>query len=151
MILIHFPVIPPCARPSVSEIGSIPSDDDLTQRINEIVKVNKQLSKLKNDRKLLSNSLKKEEYEKYYNKLKTLILTFYNNSSGKATRHTSNRPIKGISERLKGKEGRMRKHIMGKRVDYSARTVITPDAKLPFGTLGIPRQVANTLTFSKKL
>ena len=41
----------------------------------------------------------------------------------------------------------MRKHLMGKRVDYSARTVITPDAKLPFGTLGIPRQVANTLTF----
>ena len=104
------------------------------------------MSKLKNDRNLESNN-SKEDYNKYFNKLKILILTFYNNSSGKATRHTSNRPIKGISERLKGKEGRMRKHLMGKRVDYSARTVITPDAKLPFGTLGIPRQVANTLTF----
>jgi DNA-directed RNA polymerase II subunit RPB1 len=57
------------------------------------------------------------------------------------------RPIKSINARLKGKEGRIRGNLMGKRVDFSARTVITPDPNLPIDTVGVPRTIAQNLTF----
>lgn len=57
------------------------------------------------------------------------------------------RPIKSINQRLKGKEGRIRGNLMGKRVDFSARTVITPDPNLPIDTVGVPRSIAQNLTF----
>lgn len=59
----------------------------------------------------------------------------------------SEKPIKSIKERLKGKEGRLRKHLMGKRVDFSARTVVSPDPNLAVDELGVPKSVAKTLTF----
>lgn len=55
--------------------------------------------------------------------------------------------MKSISQRLKGKEGRIRGNLMGKRVDFSARTVITPDPNLPIDTIGVPRTIAQNLTF----
>ena len=144
-IMHNFPIMPPCARPCVNEIGNSTCDDDLTGRIIDIVKVNNQIKDIKEKKPLDFHNT--AEFRTYYSKLKTYVNTFYNNSSGKAQRPTTGRPIKAISERLKGKDGRMRKNIMGKRVDYSARTVITPDPNLPFGTLGIPRKIAKILTF----
>lgn len=58
----------------------------------------------------------------------------------------SGRPLKSIKARLKGKEGRIRGNLMGKRVDFSARTVITPDPNLELDELGVPRSIARTLT-----
>ena len=55
--------------------------------------------------------------------------------------------IKALSTRLKGKEGRIRGNLMGKRVDYSARTVITPDPCIDMDQLGIPKRVAMNITF----
>lgn len=57
------------------------------------------------------------------------------------------RPLKSIKQRLKGKEGRIRGNLMGKRVDFSARTVITPDPNLPIDTVGVPRTIAQNMTF----
>lgn len=54
--------------------------------------------------------------------------------------------IKSIRSRLKGKEGRLRGNLMGKRVDFSARTVITPDPNLELDQLGVPKSIAMTLT-----
>lgn len=59
----------------------------------------------------------------------------------------SGRPLKSIKQRLKGKEGRIRGNLMGKRVDFSARTVITPDPNLRLDQVGVPRTVAQNLTF----
>lgn len=59
----------------------------------------------------------------------------------------SGRPVKSIKQRLKGKEGRIRGNLMGKRVDFSARTVITPDPNLPIDTVGVPKSIAQNLTF----
>lgn len=59
----------------------------------------------------------------------------------------SGKPIKSIRERLKGKEGRLRKNLMGKRVDFSARTVVSPDPNLAVDELGVPRSIALGLTF----
>ena len=59
----------------------------------------------------------------------------------------SGRPHKSISERLKTKEGRIRGNLMGKRVDFSARTVITGDPNLKINQVGVPRSIASNLTF----
>jgi len=65
--------------------------------------------------------------------------------------HKNGRPIKSISARLKGKEGRVRGNLMGKRVDFSARTVITPDPNLGLDQVGVPRSVAMTLTYPERV
>ncbi len=78
--------------------------------------------------------------------VKFRISTFYNNSNGKATHPTNDRPIKGVKERITGKEGQMRNHNMGKRVDYSGRSVISPEPNLRFGEVGVPIEVAQQLT-----
>src|SRR5882762_11018637 len=59
----------------------------------------------------------------------------------------SGRPVKAIRARLKGKEGRLRQNLMGKRVDFSARTVITGDPNLSLDEVGVPRSIARTLTY----
>jgi len=59
----------------------------------------------------------------------------------------SGKPLKAIKARLKGKEGRIRGNLMGKRVDFSARTVITPDPNLRIDQVGVPRSIAQNLTF----
>ena len=77
------------------------------------------------------------------------VSTLFNNDikgiSPATTR--SGRPMKTFTERLKGKEGRIRHNLMGKRVDYSARSVISPDANLDIDQLGVPYRVAMNLTF----
>lgn len=59
----------------------------------------------------------------------------------------SGRPIKSICSRLKAKEGRIRGNLMGKRVDFSARTVITPDPTINIDELGVPWSIALNLTY----
>lgn len=59
----------------------------------------------------------------------------------------SGRPLKSLKQRLKGKEGRVRGNLMGKRVDFSARTVITPDPNLHIDQVGVPRSIAANMTF----
>lgn len=59
----------------------------------------------------------------------------------------SGRPLKSVKQRLKGKEGRIRGNLMGKRVDFSARTVITPDPNLRIDQVGVPKTIAQNLTF----
>ena len=65
--------------------------------------------------------------------------------------HRSGRPIKAIRQRLKGKEGRIRSNLMGKRVDFSARSVITPDANIDLDQLGVPIKIAINLTIPENV
>lgn len=62
----------------------------------------------------------------------------------------SGRPVKAIRARLKGKEGRLRGNLMGKRVDFSARTVITGDPNIDLDEVGVPRSIAMTLTYPER-
>ena len=62
-------------------------------------------------------------------------------------KHKSGKPLKSLRARLKGKEGRLRGNLMGKRVDFSSRTVITPDPNLQLDQLGIPLDIATNLTY----
>jgi len=62
----------------------------------------------------------------------------------------SGRPVKAIPARLKGKEGRLRGNLMGKRVDFSARTVITGDPNLELDKVGVPKSIAMNLTYPER-
>lgn len=76
----------------------------------------------------------------------SLLLIDWPWSRGQATQR-SGRPIKSICQRLKAKEGRIRGNLMGKRVDFSARTVITPDPNINIDELGVPWSIALNLTY----
>ena len=62
-------------------------------------------------------------------------------------KHKSGKALRTIRSRLKGKEGRLRGNLMGKRVDFSSRTVITPDPNLQLDELGVPLPIATNLTY----
>ena len=64
---------------------------------------------------------------------------------------TNKKPMKSIKQRLKGKEGRFRQNLMGKRVDFSARSVVSPDSNLALDELGVPRTIAENLTIPEEV
>ena len=108
LILTVFPVIPTSCRPYIISDGNI-CDDDLTIQIVEIIKANNHLQPID------GVPVSETKRQKYLQSLKFRIATFYNNSSGKAKHTTNGRAIKGLKERLTGKEGLIRTNLMGKR------------------------------------
>lgn len=108
LILTILPVLPICDRPFVKADGNV-CDDDLTNQYVEIIKANNNIVNLK---KKDANEINKQ---KFIATLRFRILTSFNNGQGKAKHTTNGRPIKGIKERLAGKEGQFRNCIMGKR------------------------------------
>tara|TARA_B110000285_G_scaffold234836_1_gene313266 strand:+ start:2134 stop:6708 length:4575 start_codon:yes stop_codon:yes gene_type:complete len=138
-----FPVPPPAMRPTVKQGDSQRMDDDLTHKLSEIVKYNNSL------KTKINSFARKEIIEDWYKMVVYHIITFIDNEQqgiSQAT-HRSGRPIKAIRQRLKGKEGRLRSNLMGKRVDFSARSVITPDPNIDLDQLGVPIKIALNLTF----
>ena len=126
LIMSVFPVIPPSARPFVLADGNI-CDDDLTNQLIEIIKAN---NILKPDDDAIPDEKREAKRQKALQSMKFRVLTFFNNSQGKAKHPTNGRPIKGLKERMTGKEGQIRNNLMGKRVEFSGRTVIGPDPTL---------------------
>ena len=137
------PVPPPAVRPSIQVDGASRGEDDLTYKLADIIKANQQLARHELDG---SPAHIVQEYEAL---LQYHIVTYMNNDASGIPQATqkNGRPIKSIRARLKGKEGRLRGNLMGKRVDFSARTVITGDPNLSLDELGVPRSIARTMTF----
>ena len=136
------PVPPPAVRPSVKQDNSQRMDDDLTHKLADIIRYNESL-KIK-----INKGVKPEIIQDWTNMLQYHVATLVDNeipSISQAT-HRSGRALKSIRQRLKGKEGRIRNNLMGKRVDFSARSVITPDPNLELDQLGVPIKVATNLT-----
>jgi DNA-directed RNA polymerase beta' subunit len=146
-VLSVFPVIPSCARPFVLADGHI-CDDDLTNQYLEIIKAN---NVLKPDEDVIPDEKRETKKQKALQSLKFRVLTLFNNSQSKAKHPTNGRPIKGLKERMTGKEGQIRNNLMGKRVEFSGRTVIGPDPKLRFGEMGMPRHIAEDLTIPEQV
>jgi len=142
MIIQNLAVCPPQVRPSVSVDSSLRSQDDLTHQYNQILKANKELQSE------AGHGAGEMTSENKFNNLQFNVATLMNNdlTSGRAHKK-SGQPIKAIYARLKGKEGRVRGNLMGKRVDYSARSVISPDPNLQVDELGVPLSIAMNLTF----
>jgi DNA-directed RNA polymerase II subunit RPB1 len=132
-------VPPPAVRPSIKMDGHQRSEDDLTHIIVNIVKANKTLQEKIRDGAQAS--------------VWHMVLQYYcatlvdNNIPGAApVAQRSGRKLKSIKERLNGKGGRVRGNLMGKRVDFSARSVITPDPNLSIKELGVPLKIAKNIT-----
>jgi DNA-directed RNA polymerase beta' subunit/intein/homing endonuclease len=149
MIITVLAVPPPCIRPAVQmDMGDGRGEDDLTHVLTNIIKFNNELKKNQNMRS--NNNI----YAKNMEALQYNVVTYFDNdlkTGIKQNTQRGSRPIKSITSRLKGKEGRIRGNIMGKRVDFSARTVITGDPTLSIGELGVPRSIAANLTFPEKV
>ena len=109
---------------------------DLTNQYIEIVKSNKNL---------LDPDIADSKKEKSIQTLKFRIKTLMNNSQGKS-RCTSGRPIKGIKERISGKDGLIRSNLMGKRRNQSARSVISADPSVRTDELVVPEIITKNLT-----
>lgn len=143
MIVQVMPIPPLPVRPAVVMFGSARNQDDLTHKISDIVKANNQL--IRNEQNGAAAHVLVEDVKL----LQFHVATLIDNDMPGLPRATqkSGRPLKSIKARLKGKEGRIRGNLMGKRVDFSARTVITPDPNLAIDQVGVPRTIAQNLTF----
>eukprot|EP00080_Pristionchus_pacificus_P004343 PDM64363.1 hypothetical protein PRIPAC_52619 [Pristionchus pacificus] len=143
MICTVLPVPPLAVRPAVVTFGSAKNQDDLTHKLSDIVKTNIQLKRNEANgaaAHVIADDVKLLQYH---------VATLVDNCIPGIPTATQKggRPLKSVKQRLKGKEGRIRGNLMGKRVDFSARTVITPDPNLPLDTVGVPRTIAQNLTF----
>ena len=146
MILTALPVPPPPVRPSISVDGSGQGqrgEDDLTFKLGDIIRANQAVLRTEVDG--TPDHIKDDLCDL----LQYHIATYMDNEIAglDKAQHKSGRPIKSIRARLKGKEGRLRQNLMGKRVDFSARTVITGDPNLSLDEVGVPRSIARTLTY----
>ena len=138
-----FGIPPPSVRPSVRASNNTRMEDDLTHKLCDIVKTNRTL-KYKIEQKS-----HKKIIDEWYQLLQYHIATFVDNTLPgiPPAQQRSGRPLKSIKERLKSKEGRVRGNLMGKRVDFSARSVITPDPNIGINVLGVPIDIAKNLTY----
>ncbi|KIV95877.1 hypothetical protein PV10_03478 [Exophiala mesophila] len=146
MILSSLPVPPPPVRPSISVDGSGQGqrgEDDLTFKLGDIIRANQAVLRTEVDGTPDHIKVDLQDLLQYH------IATYMDNEIAglDKAQHKSGRPIKSIRARLKGKEGRLRQNLMGKRVDFSARTVITGDPNLSLDEVGVPRSIARTLTY----
>lgn len=147
-MMIHtiFPVPPVAVRPSakIDFMASSTMEDDLTHKLADIIKANIRMRKYKNSTidGTGKYSLEHAHLLQYHG------ATYYDNETASLPRSEQRgKSSKSITSRLKGKEGRVRGNLMGKRVDYSARTVITGDPTIDIDELGLPKKIAMILTF----
>ncbi|KAJ2501612.1 DNA-directed RNA polymerase II core subunit rpo21 [Coemansia sp. RSA 1972] len=143
MVLSVMPVPPMAVRPSIQMDAMRPSEDDLTHKLNDIMKANARLQQC------IVEGAPAHVISEFTALLGFHTATFMNNDSAGMPQalQKSGRPIKSIRARLKGKEGRLRGNLMGKRVDFSARTVITGDPNISIDQVGVPRSIARNLTY----
>ena len=142
MVLTVLPVPPVTTRPSITLDNGQRSEDDLTHKLVDIIRINQRFME---NREAGAPQLIIEDL---WELLQYHVTTFVDNeiSGTPPARHRSGRPLKTLSQRLKGKEGRFRGSLSGKRVNFSARTVISPDPTLSLNEVGVPDRVAMEMT-----
>ena len=141
MICTVLPVPPPSVRPSVRSDAGVRKEDDLTHKLSDVIKNNAQLK---------AKIAKGATYEQLWpiiNAVQIHVATLIDNSGALVAKDRTGRVFRTICDRLNRKEGRIRGNLMGKRVDFSARTVITPDPNIRIDELGVPLTIAMNLTF----
>ena len=147
MLLTVVLVPPPAVRPSIVMNGHLRVEDDLTHKLADIIKANTHLKKYEQE------GAPGHIVRDYEQLLQFHLATLIDNDIGGQPQalQKNGRPLKSISARLKGKEGRVRGNLTGKRVDFSARTVITPDPNISVEQVGVPDHVAKIHTFPEKV
>ncbi|XP_065214140.1 DNA-directed RNA polymerase III subunit RPC1 [Planococcus citri] len=147
LILTRIPVPPVCIRPSVvSELKSGTNEDDLTMKLSEIIFIN---DNIVGHRKL---GAKAQMIAEDWDVLQLHCALYINSEmSGIPLNMQVKKPSRGLVQRLKGKSGRFRGNLSGKRVDFTSRTVISPDPNLRIDEVGVPIHVAKILTFPERV
>ncbi|HTT14242.1 MAG TPA: DNA-directed RNA polymerase subunit A' [Thermoplasmata archaeon] len=142
MVLTVLPVPPVQVRPSITLESGERSEDDLTHKLVDVLRINQ---RLRENRDMGAPQLVVEDL---WELLQYHVTTYFDNQTSgiPPARHRSGRPLKTLAQRLKGKDGRFRSNLSGKRVNFSARTVISPDPLLSINEVGIPAEVARGLT-----
>ncbi|KAI9912862.1 hypothetical protein PsorP6_006479 [Peronosclerospora sorghi] len=149
-LLLSTVLVPPvCIRPSVAMDGGIgTNEDDVTIKLQEIVQVNSALAAALDKGASLKMVMEDWDF------LQLQVAQLMNGETpgvskppGGGTGPGAAKPLRGYCQRLKGKQGRFRGNLSGKRVDFSGRTVISPDPHLRIDQVGVPRHVAMTLTY----
>ncbi|MDD2678522.1 MAG: DNA-directed RNA polymerase subunit A' [Candidatus Nanoarchaeia archaeon] len=147
MVLINFPVPPVTVRPSITLESGQKSEDDLTHKLADIVRANQRLAEN------LNAGAPEIIIEDLWDLLQYHITTFFSNENSQIppARHKNGRALKTLSERIKSKEGRFRKNLAGKRVNFSARSVISPDSNIKANEVGVPQVMADELTIPERV
>ena len=137
MVLDVIPVLPPDLRPLVPLEGGRFATSDLNDLYRRVINRNNRLKKLieirapevilRNEKRMLQEAVD---------------ALFDNSRRSRAVRGQGNRPLKSLSDMLKGKQGRFRQNLLGKRVDYSGRSVIVVGPELEIGQCGLPKSMA---------
>jgi DNA-directed RNA polymerase subunit A' len=147
MVLTVLPVPPPTMRPSMVLETGIRSEDDLTHKLVDIIRINERLAEN------IQAGAPHLIVEDLWELLQYHVATYFSNeiSGVPPARHRSGRVLTTLAQRLKGKEGRFRGYLCGKRVDFSARAVISPDPSISINEVGVPEYVAKDLTVPMKV
>jgi DNA-directed RNA polymerase beta' subunit len=147
MLITMIPVPPPHVRPAVYMSSFQKCEDDLTHKLSDILKSNIALQNV------IENNSQPHIIEQFENLLQYHVSTYFDNKipGQKPSQQRSGKPLKTLRQRLVGKEGRVRGNLMGKRVDQSARTVITGDPNLSMDQVGVPVVIAMDLTIPERV
>ncbi|MCX8175107.1 MAG: DNA-directed RNA polymerase subunit A', partial [Candidatus Micrarchaeota archaeon] len=142
MVLTALLVPPVSVRPSITLETGDRSEDDLTHKLVDIMRINQRLEAN------INAGAPQLIIEDLWELVQYHVTTYFNNETSNIppARHRSGRPLKTLSQRLKGKEGRFRYNLSGKRVNFSARTVISPDPNISISEVGVPQLVAEEMT-----
>ena len=147
MVVSILPVPPVTTRPSITLETGERSEDDLTHKLGDVVRINQRLFEN------INSGSPEVIVEDLWDLLKYHITTYFDNETAQVppARHRSGQPLKTLTERIKSKEGRFRHNLVGKRVNFAARTVISPDPKIDFNEVGVPYVVAIELTIPERV
>src|SRR3989338_4245722 len=142
MIITALPVPPVSVRPSITLETGERSEDDLTHKLVDIIRINQKLEAN------INAGAPQLIIEDLWELLQYHVTTYFDNETANIppARHRSGRPLKTLAQRLKGKEGRFRYNLSGKRVNFSSRTVISPDPNISINEVGVPMMVAEEMT-----
>ena len=141
-ILTVMPIPPVTIRPSITLETGERSEDDLTHKLGDIVRINQRLFEN------INAGAPEVIIEDLWDLLQYHVTTYFDNTITQIppARHRSGQALKTLTERIKSKEGRFRYNLAGKRINFSARTVISPDPEIEINEVGIPKDVAMDLT-----
>ncbi|MFH1642311.1 MAG: DNA-directed RNA polymerase subunit A' [Nanoarchaeota archaeon] len=147
MVLTILPIPPVTMRPSITLESGERSEDDLTHKLGDIVRINQRLFEN------INAGAPEIIIEDLWDLLQYHVTTFIDNNIAQLppARHRSGQPLKTLTERIKSKEGRIRHNLAGKRTNFSARTVISPDPMLDLNEVGIPQVIAMKLTVPERV
>ncbi|KAF9485367.1 beta and beta-prime subunits of DNA dependent RNA-polymerase [Pholiota conissans] len=140
----YISVPPVCIRPSVAQDGAS-NEDDLTVKLTEIVFTNALI------KQGLAKGSPTPQFMEQWEFLQLSVAMYINSELPGVPSQLGQKPIRGFVQRLKGKQGRFRGNLSGKRVDFSGRTVISPDPNLRIDEVAVPERVAKILTYPERV